>query len=77
VQIVAQVVHSTYPAEIKGRLAVFVEAIAAHMLSLEAAAQLSSDTYTYFQTLVVMHLRDPEGRQRAIERALREGLDPG
>jgi hypothetical protein len=40
------------------------------MTQLEAAAQLSSEAHTYFRTLVVMQLRHPDGRHRAIERAL-------
>jgi len=55
-QILAQLVGSSYPEDIKGRTAVFAEEIAAHALSLEAAAQLSSDAHTYFQALVTMFL---------------------
>ena len=74
VQTLVQLIHSSYPADVKGRIAVLVEDIATHTLSLEAAAQLSGDARTYFRTLVVMQLRDPEGRHRAIERALVEEI---
>ena len=53
-------------------MAVFVEVIAEQTLSLEAAAQLSSDEHTYFQTLVAMHLRDPQVQQHALEMVLGE-----
>jgi hypothetical protein len=65
-------VDSSYPEDVKGRTAVFAEEIAEHTLSLETAAQLSSDAHTYFQTLVTMQLRDPDERHRAIGRALGE-----
>lgn len=73
-QILVQLVDSSYPAEIKERMAVFAEEIAEQALSFEAAAQLSSDAHTYFRTLVVMHLRHPDGGYRAIERALSEAV---
>jgi hypothetical protein len=71
-QILAQIIASSYSEDVKGRAAVFAEAIAEQALSLEAAAQLSSDAHTYFQTLVTMQLRDPDERHRAIGRALGE-----
>lgn len=70
VQILVQLIHSSYPTEIKGRIAVFVEDIAAHALSVETAAQLSGDARTYFRALVGRQLQAPEGRQRAMARAL-------
>ena len=70
--VLAQLVHSPYPDDLKERMAVFVEVIAEQTLSLEAAAQLSSDEHTYFQTLVAMHLRDPQVQHHAIETALGE-----
>ena len=70
--VLAQLVHSRYPDDLKGRMAVFVEVIAEQTLSLEAAAQLSSDEHTYFQTLVAMHLRDPQVQQHALEMVLGE-----
>src|SRR5262249_38604290 len=71
-QVLAQIVHSSYPDDVKERMAVFAEAIAEQTLSLEAAAQLSSDEGTYFQTLVAIHLRDPQVPQHALEMALSE-----
>jgi hypothetical protein len=70
--VLAQIVHSHYPDDLKERMAVLAEVIAAQILSLEAAAQLSSDEHTYFQTLVAMHLRDPRVQQHALEMALGE-----
>jgi hypothetical protein len=70
--VLAQLVHSHYPDALKERMAVFVEVIAEQTLSLEAAAQLSSDEGTYFQTLVTMHLRDPQVQHHAMETALGE-----
>jgi hypothetical protein len=70
--VLAQLVHSHYPADLKEKMAVFVEMIAEQTLSFEAAAQLSSDERTYFQTLVAMHLRDPQVQHHAIETALGE-----
>jgi hypothetical protein len=63
--VVAQLVHRHYPDDLKERMAVFVEVIAEQTLSFEAAAQLSSDERTYFQTLVAMHLRDPQVQHHA------------
>jgi len=71
-QVLTQIVHSSYPDDLKERIAVLAEAIAEQALSLEAAAQLSSDEHTYFQTLVAMHLRDPQGKHHTIEMALSE-----
>jgi len=68
--VLAQLVHSSYPDDLKEKTAVFVEVIAEQTLSLEAAAQLSSDEHTYFPTLVAMHLRDPQRKYHAIETAL-------
>lgn len=70
--VLAQLVHSRYSDDLKERMAVFVEVIAEPTLSLEAAAQLSSDDHTYFQTLAAMHLRDPQVQQHALETALGE-----
>jgi len=53
-------------------MAVFVEAVAEQTLSLETAAQLSSDEHTYFQALVALYLRDPQVKHHAIETALSE-----
>jgi hypothetical protein len=68
--VLAQLVHSPYPDDLKEKMAVFVEVIAEETLSLEAAAQLSSDEHTYFPTLVAMHLRDSQRKYPAIETAL-------
>ena len=70
--ILVQLIHSHYPDDLKERIAVFAEVIAEQILSLEAAAQLSSDEGTYFQTLVTMHLRDPQGQHHAMETTLGE-----
>ena len=70
--VLAQLVHSHYPDDLKERMAVFVEVIAEQTLSFEAAAQLSSDERTYFRTLVAMHLRAPQVQHHALETALGE-----
>jgi len=72
VQMVVQLVQSPYPAEIKVRMAAFVHEFAAHTLSFEDAAQLSSHPQAYFRTLVTVSLRDEDGTSRAVESALRE-----
>jgi hypothetical protein len=72
VQALAQLAQSDYPRETKERMAVFVEALAAHTLSLEEAAHLSSDTPTYFRTLVALRLRDAAGEHHAIASTLAE-----
>jgi hypothetical protein len=72
VQALAELTHSSYPAEIKDRMAVFVEELAAHRLSWEEAAHLSSDTQTYFRMLVALHLREPAGEHGAIADTLVE-----
>jgi hypothetical protein len=69
-RVLAQLVHSHYPADLQERMAVFAEVIAEQTLSLEAAAQLSNDERTYFQALVAMHLRAPQPKYPAIETAL-------
>jgi hypothetical protein len=72
VQALAELTHSSHPAEIKDRMAVFVEELAAHRLSWEEAAHLSSDTQTYFRMLVALHLREPAGEHGAIADTLVE-----
>ena len=72
VQALAQLARSSYPAETKVRMAAFVEELAAHTLSLEEAAHLSSDAHLYFRMLVALHLRDPAGEHRAIASTLAE-----
>ena len=71
-QVLAQIVHSSYPDDLKEKMATLAEAIAEQTLSLEAAAQLSSDEHIYFQTLVAIHLRNPQVQYHAIEMALSE-----
>jgi len=71
-QVLAQLVRSGYSEELKERMAVLAEVIAEQTLSFEAAAQLSSDEGIYFQTLVAMHLRDPQVQHHPIETALGE-----
>ena len=71
--VLAQLIHSSYPYDLKERMAVFAEAIAEQTLSLETAALLSSDERIYFQTLVAMSLRDPQVKHHAIKTALSEG----
>jgi hypothetical protein len=72
VQALATLARSSYPAETKERMAAFVEELAAHTLSFEEAAHLSSDVQTYFRMLVALSLRDPAGEHRAIANTLAE-----
>ena len=72
VQALAALTHSSYAAEIKDRMAVLVEELAAHTLSWEEAAHLSSDTQTYFRMLVALYLREPAGEHHALANALAE-----
>ena len=72
VQALAQLARSSYPAETKVRMAAFVEELAAHTLSFEEAAHLSSEAHLYFRMLVALHLRDPAGGHRAIASTLAE-----
>jgi hypothetical protein len=71
-QALAALVHSSYPAETKERMAVFVEELAARTLSWEEAAHLSSDTQMYFQMLVGLSLRDPAVERRAMTNTIAE-----
>jgi hypothetical protein len=72
VQALAQLAQSDYSRDTKERMAVFAEELAAHTLSLEEAAHLSSDALTYFRTLVALRLRDAAGEHHAIESTLAE-----
>jgi hypothetical protein len=73
-QILTQIVQSTYPEETKGRMAVFACDIVAGRLSVEEAARLSSQDYVYLRTLVDMQLVDRGGEYSAVETALPEEL---
>ena len=59
-------------------MAAFVEELAAHTLSFEEAAHLSSDAQAYFRMLVALYLRDPAGEHRALASTLaEEAAHPG
>jgi hypothetical protein len=65
-QALARIIDSNYPGDTKERMAAFVEELAAHTLSWEDAARLSSDAQMYFRTLVALYLRDPAGEHHTI-----------
>ena len=71
-QALAALARSSYPVEIRERMAAFVEELAAQRLSFEEAAYLSSDAQTYFRMLVALYLRDPAGEQRVLANTLIE-----
>jgi hypothetical protein len=71
-QALARIIDSSYPPDTKERMAAFVEELAAHTLSWEDAARLSSDAQMYFRTLVTLYLRDPAGEHHAIAYTLSE-----
>ncbi|MGE3536563.1 MAG: hypothetical protein AB7N91_03890 [Candidatus Tectimicrobiota bacterium] len=71
-QVLAQIAQGDYPYDLKVRMASFVEDIATARLSLDAAAQLSSNEREYFAALVQRRLADPGGDQSAVDFALQE-----
>ncbi|HEY7490129.1 MAG TPA: hypothetical protein VIH59_03350, partial [Candidatus Tectomicrobia bacterium] len=72
VQALAQVAQSQYPDERKARLALLVQDLTDHRLSLTDALRLSASEREYFRLLVAMKLAARHPRPRALEYTLKE-----
>lgn len=72
VHFLAQLAESDYPEEFKGRMAVFLDELAANTRSLDEAFRLSQQDRGYFSTLVTMQLGDRYRSSRAITYALKD-----
>jgi hypothetical protein len=72
VQALAQLVQSPYSELLKGRLALLVQDVTEHHMTLDEALRLSNSDAEYFRFLVTQRLAGRHPRPRALEAALKE-----
>jgi hypothetical protein len=70
VRMLAEIATSPYEREIKVRMGVFMDDLAAGRRTLDEAARISGDDHAYFQALVVLKLAQPQSP--AVEVALKD-----
>lgn len=69
-RMLAEIASNPYEREIKVRMAVFMDSIAAGQRSLDEAARISGDDHAYFQALVALKLAQPHSP--AVEVAIKD-----